>query len=290
MAPELKNIDLHMHSNVSDGTDSPKELLALVKEKKISLFSLTDHDALNGAMEIQNHLDQFPEPLLFLRGVELSCQDARGKYHILGYQYDRKGGPLHQMVQKAHDIRLEKVTARLDFLKREFGFSFREEDVRALFQNHNPGKPHIAKMMVTYGYAESVSDAMKRFLNKKKFPNVALPPEKAIGSIIDSGGTAILAHPAYGDGDQLILGEDMDQRIRYLMDFGLQGMECYYSSFTPRIIEEMLDLAGKYQLFVTAGSDYHGSNKLVCLGDTNLPAPQDRAPGFHAFLKAVQVI
>ena len=83
------------------------------------------------------------------------------------------------------------------------------------------------------------------------------------------------------------MGEDMEMRLRHLLELGIQGVEAYYSAFTMPMQELMLDLADKYRLYVTAGSDYHGTNKLILLGDTNLERVSDAHPGFQRFLNAV---
>jgi predicted metal-dependent phosphoesterase TrpH len=151
----------------------------------------------------------------------------------------------------------------------------------------NPGKPHIGNLMVKYGYAETKEDAMNRYINLARIRSEYIRPEEAIQGILDSGGIPVLAHPSYGSGDQLILGEEMDRRLRRLMEFGLRGLEAYYSGFTGRIRRELLSFAEKYDLYVTAGSDYHGSNKLVELGDTGLDDSADWPEGLQKFLKAM---
>lgn len=282
-------IDLHMHSTASDGTDSPEEIIANVKKAGIDLFAVTDHDGIAGALEVERLLKADPENLSlgFIRGIEFSCKDEFGKYHVLGYDYDPSSEELNRVVSLAHKNRLEKVNLRLEFLKEEFGFTFRQEDIEALLKNANPGKPHIANMMIRYGYASSIPQAMHDFLNKKKFPNSYISPEMAIQTILESGGVPILAHPVYGDGSQMILGDELKERIRRLMDFGLQGVEAYYSGFTPKLIRQMIFLSQIYRLYVTAGSDYHGSNKLVQLLDTNLETVKDGCPGLFRFLDRV---
>ena len=98
----------------------------------------------------------------------------------------------------------------------------------------------------------------------------------------------MLAHPSYGSGDQLILGEEMDERLRKLMDFGLQGLEGFYSGFTARLRGEILSFAERYDLYVTAGSDYHGWNKQVILGDTHFDPAQKMPDGLRRFLEDVR--
>ncbi len=281
-------IDLHMHSAVSDGSDPPQELISRVKEAGIGLFSLTDHDAAKGCGIIRSHLKE-GDPA-FINGVEFSCKDALGSYHILGYGYDPELPQISALVEKGHSLRMKKVTARLDFIKNEFGFGFSEEDRKELLSMDNPGKPHIGNLMVKYGYAKTKEEAILQYIDKLRIRNEYLSPEEAVSGILAGRGIPVLAHPFYGSGDQLILGEEMEERLKRLQGFGLQGVEAYYSGFSPKLIAQMLKLAERYQLYVTAGSDYHGKNKIVRLGDTGMEANEAPVPGMERFLDAVEMI
>ena len=285
--PEI--IDLHMHTTVSDGTDTPEEILEKAKNAGIDMFSVTDHDAVDGASEIKKITKAAPEGQmpLFVNGVEFSCLDELGKYHILGYGYDENSFSMKETVSKSHGYRMSKVMDRINFLKDEFGFTFKQEDIDEIFRNANPGKPHISKMMIKYGYASSINEAMDNYLNKKKFPDRVLTPQEAVTAIREGNGVPVLAHGFFGDGSQLILGDEMEERIRHLLDLGLEGLECYYSGFTEKLTGQMLDFADKYDLYVTAGSDYHGRNKLVRLKDTNLKRVSDDPGRVRKFLERV---
>lgn len=281
-----EKIDLHLHTNVSDGTDSPNEILEQVRRAGIELFSITDHDDFEGGLVIKDILTE--EDPKFLTGIEFSCKDNEGKYHILGYGFDPDSEPFREVVETGHRFRIQKVRARLDLLRDEFGFTFSEEDIKELFRQHNPGKPHIANLMVRYGYAETKEQAISDYINQLHVKSEYLRPEDAIEGILAGGGIPVLAHPSYGDGDQLIMGEEMDSRLRRLTGFGLEGVEAYYSGFTPKITVEMLSFAEKYGLYVTAGSDYHGKNKLVEIGDNGLSRVSDGAEGVRRFLDSVK--
>ena len=278
-------IDLHMHSTVSDGTDTPEELLLRIREAGLELFSLTDHDAIKGCSVIRS-LRKEHDPML-LSGVEFSCKDEEGKYHILGYGYDPDSDPIQSVVALGHSLRMKKVQARLDFLKTRFGFEFPQEEIDKLLALDNPGKPHIGNLMVKHGYAETKEIAIKRFIDQLRIRPDYVRPEQAIAGILGSGGIPVLAHPCYGSGDELILGEDLDRRIRRLMDFGLAGLEAFYSGFSEKLRQQVLTLADRYQLYVTAGSDYHGTNKLVTLGSTGLTDTAEAPDGLKRFLKDV---
>ena len=281
-------IDLHMHTTVSDGSDSPEEIISYVKEAGIDLFSVTDHDAVKGCKIIKDILND--DDPVFISGAEFSCKDEKGKYHILGYNYDPDAESITKLVDLGHGYRINKVKKRLEYIKEEFGFHFPDEEIKKLFSLDNPGKPHIGNLMVKYGYAETKEKAIKEFIDRIRFKSEYVRPEEAIEGILKAGGIPVLAHPSYGSGDQIIVGEEMDERLRYLMEFGLKGVEAYYSGFSGKLTQQMLDFAEKYDLYVTAGSDYHGRNKLVVLGDNGLDKASDGPEGLKRFLEAVEII
>ena len=290
-----EKIDLHLHTVFSDGSETFPELLSSVREAGLDLFSITDHDSILAADEMKKMADGsargkcycLEDETLCLNGAELSCRDEDGKYHLLAYGYNSKAAPIRELIQKAHHIRMNKVSKRLTWLEEAFGFLFDQEDINYLFSLNNPGKPHFAILMAQHGYAASKDEAMKNYLSKKEFKEEYIRPEEAIEGILNSGGIPVLAHPFYGDGDQLILGEEMRYRLEKLIEFGIQGLEAYYSGFTGKLIGEAEALAAEYDLLITAGSDYHGANKTVILGDTGLLQVSDAAPGLRAFLDRV---
>ena len=288
----MNKIDLHMHTSISDGTDSLEEIVRKVREADLALFSVTDHDSIKAGIRVPSLLKELPleQRTPFIRGVEFSCKDEMGKYHILGYGYDPGIPGIAEVVFKGHTLRMKKTRARLEFLKEQFGFSFPEEEIQELLTRDNPGKPHIAKLMIKYGYASDIKAAISDYINKKEFENVHVRPEEAIEGILMSGGIPVLAHPTYGDGDDLIIGDEMDQRLQRLMEFGLEGVEAFYSGFTPKIQAEVLGFAEKYDLYITAGSDYHGGNKMVTLGWTNLEDMIEAPEGLMRFLDDVEII
>ena len=281
-------IDLHIHSTISDGTDTPEEILEHVRETGLDVFSVTDHDSILAGKKIAPLLVK--DDPLFISGVEFSCRDQNGQYHILGYGYDPEAEAIKRMVEKGHASRIEKVKGRLQFLRDQFGFDFTEEEIKELLSKNNPGKPHIAALMIQHKYASDVKEALHRYIDKIKFPDIYIRPEEAIKAIANSGGIPVLAHPSYGSGDELIVGKEMDGRLCRLIPEGLRGVEAYYSGFTPKLQQELLSLASRYGLYVTAGSDYHGKNKLIPLGSDNLTSIEDATEGLHHFLDDVHYI
>lgn len=284
MIPKI--LDLHMHSTVSDGSDSPEELLENVRRSGIELFALTDHDDISGCSVIRSELkDNDPG---FISGVEFSCKDDKGKYHILGYGYDPDSDSIKDIVALGHKYRMDKAQARIDHLKNEFGISLPEEEIKNFLELKNPGKPHLGNLLVKYGYAPDKEQAIRDILDKAHFKKQYIRPEEAIEGIIGASGIPVLAHPIYGSGDQLILADEMDQRLKRLISFGLKGVEAFYSGFTDKMRDQMIGFAEKYDLYITAGSDYHGSNKLVVLGDTGISEDTVFPEGLIRFIKDVR--
>lgn len=260
--------DVHMHSVFSDGTDTPKALLECVRNTGLDLFSLTDHDTAEGCSIVQKLLR--PDDPRFLYGIEFSCKDRSGKYHILGYCYDAENKAIKETTAFVHNVRLQKTANRFSFLKQHFGFTFSDSEQAALMALPNPGKPHFAALLLDKGYVATKAEGFDAFSGYHG-TEPDLSPEEAIHAIRQAGGLPILAHGILADGSKVLSVEEIDSRVARFKKDGLMGLECYYSSFTPQQKEIMLQLAEKYDLFVTAGSDYHGRNKPVKLGETNDP-------------------
>ena len=283
-------IDLHLHTTASDGSDSPEELLEKIRAAGITVFSVTDHDSTASSRRVKNLLSWMqangvPDLPSFINGIEFSCEDEKGKYHILGYAYNYEWGNVLRLTHETHALRMLKLDRRLKYIRDTYGFRFPDEELAALHQLSNPGKPHIANLMVKFGYAANRLEAIKKYLNAYSPPEGHIRPEQAIRAILADGGVPVLAHPIYGDGDQLVMGPELGERIERLKAIGLKGLECFYSGFVPKQRRMMLSLAEEYDMYVTAGSDYHGSNKLIALGDTGLEEEGGSNPRLEAFLE-----
>lgn len=263
---QIHNPDLHMHSIFSDGTDTLPELISGVRAAGIDAFSLTDHDCLDGCRMMQEILQ--PGDPLFINGVELSCEDESGKYHILGYGYHPEKPSLQQAVEYTHALRREKAQNRMQYLE-SMGFRFTDAEKAKLFSLKNPGKPHFAQLLMQKGYLPDKTAAFAA-VSGYHGSEEKLTPQAAITAILRSDGIPVLAHGVLADGSQKLTSEEIRSRVGNLKKMGLMGLECFYSGFTGHQQETMLHLAEEYDLLVTAGSDYHGKNKRVILGQTNV--------------------
>ena len=269
--------DLHMHSTVSDGTDTPTELLEKVRQTDIDIFSLTDHDAYDGCLQIQQQL-RCGDPL-FLGGIELSCKDELGKYHILGYCCDVRKISIRSAVSITHNARREKALNRIRYLQEVYGFSFPQEQIEALLKNENPGRPHFVSLLLKNGLVSDKAEGF-RIIGNYHGKERRLTPEEAIDAILQADGIPVLAHGILADGLKKLTEAETAGRMERLKACGLMGAECYYSSYTDEQREIMLSLAARYNLMVTAGSDYHGTVKTVSIGQTGEVDP-DRMSRFY---------
>ena len=262
-------IDLHMHSTASDGTDTPEALLAKVREEGLDIFALTDHDTYVGASKIQSLLK--PGDPRFIPGIEFSCEDEDGKCHLLGYAYRSGETPVRRVARESHERRLRKVDVRLKYLRDTYGFHFDESDRQSLLAQSNPGKPHIARLMMGKGFASSISEAIDLYMGH--FPKTEKPLDagEAVRAVRESGGIPVLAHPVYGSGNSHLGRELLERRIRRLLREGLMGLETWYSTYTAGERALVTELAETFGLLQSAGSDYHGKNKTILLGQTGLP-------------------
>ena len=285
---KLPPLDLHIHSTVSDGTDSPLEILSLVRSLGMSVFSLTDHDASKGCKVIRDNLLQ-GDPK-FISGVEFSCRDFKGKYHILAYGYDLESESMKRLFEIGHSYRINKLDGRIEGLRTKHGFTFPEEEIKRLHELDNPGKPHLGNLMVKYGYAESKEDAIKKYLNEIHVQGDYFNPQEVIQTILESGGIPVLAHPFFGDGSERVTEEKMKPRCQRLVGYGLKGLEAFYSQFNENHIKHMLYLAECFGLYVTAGSDYHGKNKRIPLGKNNMDGLKEPPAEMQRFLQDVNYI
>ena len=284
MRSAFQKPDLHIHSVFSDGTDAPRQLIAKVRKAGIDLFSLTDHDTAEGCDEVRRLLGN-GDPC-FIGGIEFSCEDEKGKYHILGYGYDEGNVAFRNAVAFGHRIRMEKLKNRFVFLKEQYGFAFTPEEENRVKSQKNPGKPHFAALMLEKGYINTKAEGFE-ILSGYHGEEELFLPETAISAIIAADGIPVLAHGILADGSKNLAAAEIEGRVQRFQKAGLRGLECYYSGYTPEQKRIMLQLAAKNKLLITAGSDYHGGNKTVRLGDTDGADPKHLEGFYAAVLKRI---
>lgn len=267
--------DLHIHSNYSDGSDSLEQIVQNVIANGINIFSLTDHDLIEGCKDIK-HL--IPANVKFINGVELTCKARGYKCHILGYDYDINDAGLNSLIAHGKLLRRNKLEKRIAYLKDVWRIELTKDELDWLYSRKSVVKIHLANILVNRGLAGDNITAMKKYLDACKTGNSRFDGDEAVQTIKSSGGIPVWAHPLGGEGEVHLKEQEFLPRLETLIQCGIQGLECYYSRYTAQEIDFLLNCAAKYNLLITGGSDYHGTNKDVPLARLNVSdTPVDAA-------------
>lgn len=255
-----KVIDMHAHTNYSDGDLSPQELIRLAIDKRIGTLAITDHDTIEGIKSVDKNEDIIVDSgIEIINGIELSAKANKGRMHILGYGIDLNNESLNKKMSDLRDNSINSVLSIMEQIKRDYGIIFRYEDIKNLVNaNHNLGRPDLAKLCVKYGYATTSQDAFDKYLidahNKTRQTGKGLQYQECLELITNSGGIPVLAHPKsleLTEKEFLILLKDM-------INCGLKGIEVFHSSHTKEEMQYYLEIANKYNLLISGGSDFHG--------------------------------
>jgi 3',5'-nucleoside bisphosphate phosphatase len=249
------SIDLHTHSNFSDGTMTPTELVALARHKKISALALTDHDTMAGVDEaVQAGVDLGVE---IIPGLEISVLYVKVEYHILGYWADPHNSLLAAALARLQGARAERNTRILEKLS-GLGIAVTGEELQVVSEQGQTGRPHIARILVERGVVKTMNEAFEQFLKKGGAAYVSrftFDAAEAVSLIHQSGGLAVLAHPAQNDPELIRLPAVLAD----LVPAGLDGIELYYPTHSNKVKKKLRTLADQYDLILTGGSDYHGT-------------------------------
>ena len=261
-------VDLHIHSNYSDGSDNLETLVNNIITSNTGIFSLTDHDTIEGAINIKKYL---PSNIKYIRGVELTCKTRDIKCHILGYNYHPDDNALHNLILKGKELRRQKLETRIKYLKEVWNIDLTKEELDWLYSRPSVVKTHFANILVKRGLAEDNLSAMRKYLDGCKTGNTRFDGEEAINIILHAGGIPVWAHPLGGEGEKHLSEEEFLPRLQTMIECGIKGLECYYSRYNDKEISFLIDSANKYNLLISGGSDYHGSNKQnINLGKLNV--------------------
>ncbi len=256
-------IDLHIHSDASDGTLSPSEILSLSLKHNLGAIAITDHDTIAGSKEAL-HLG-IPQEIKFLTGVEISATPpppfrCPGSFHILGYAVKTDDPVLNQTLDRLQDARKNRNPKIVDRLK-ALGIDISLEDVRQEAGNGQLGRPHIARVMVKQGYVQSIDEAFDTYLGKGKPAYVnkfRLNCSQAISLIRNAGGIPVLAHPFLLEMEN---NRALEQMVVSLKQLGLLGIEVYYPSHPSAQTAYYIGIAKRHSLLMTGGTDFHGKLK-----------------------------
>ena len=257
-------IDMHLHSSYSDGSDSVPFLVEKLIKNGITTFSLTDHDSVRGIPELLREANGRARAIT---GVEFSCLDEGQSCHILAYGFSPDNPHILALVDKGEELRRKNFENRKNHLENAHGIFFTEDELAWLFSLPKIGKPHIARILIARGLAKDTDDVIRRFLNGCKDNDARLSAKEVVPTILASGAIPVWAHPLGGEGEDHLSETDFLPLAHRLASYGIKGMECYYSRYNEDEIAFLLKQASALGLSVSGGSDYHGENKTVLLGE-----------------------
>ncbi len=254
-------VDLHTHTNFSDGSLSPQALVEHAASQDVGIIAVTDHDETGGIAPAREHGKR--KGVGVIAGVELSIEyplTGANHLHILGLFIDPDNNALRQALQylsHERDNRAEKIIRQLN----AHGVPLKYDDLKTIIGEGSAGRPHVAQLLIQKRVVHSVKEAFNRFLSKGRpgyVPKIKLNVQEAINAIHEAQGLAIAAHPvSLGYDTYPPLGEEVLKFKR----MGLDGIEAYYPSHNRYFTEWLLDFARQHDLVISGGSDFHGEAK-----------------------------
>lgn len=253
----MKLVDLHVHSNASDGTLSPSEVVAYAAKKELAAIALTDHDTIDGLDEALRSALAYP--LEVIPGIELSCAYEGIEIHILGL-FVNKDEP--EFLKELEILRESRNNRNLEMIRRfeADGIHMSLSELQMVNPDTVITRAHFARLLMEKGYVSTMDQAFRRYLEyggKYCLRKEKISPERAMEILTANHAFPVLAHPVLYK-----LGwERTEELISYLKGMGLQGLEVYHSSHNPSQSAKLRTLTKKYRLLPTGGSDFHGSNK-----------------------------
>ena len=255
--------DLHLHTFFSDGTYSPEDLAQEGQRHGLAALALTDHDTVEGCARAEAACQA--QGLEFLAGTELTAEQDGNEIHLLGYLIDTKNERFLAQTAKFQAVRQDRIRQMVRRLN-ELNIPLKAETVFELANCRAPGRPHVARALVQAGLCASLDEAFERFLKRNRpawVPKFKMSAAEAIALIHHAGGVAVLAHPGLNRSDEV---------IPPMVDAGLDGLECFHTKHSTATSEHYLELADRFHLLVTGGSDCHGLSKgKPLIGTVKLP-------------------
>lgn len=245
--------DLHIHTTASDGRQSPLEIVRQAEKVGLSHIAITDHDTVAAHLELRDAgiIDNFVTKLSIIPGIEFSTELPGYEVHILGYFIDIDNSKLRDQMEIIRNDRLQRsqtIIAKLNQLGYLIDY---DRVVEFAGQSTAIGRPHVAEVLVENGYFKTVDEVFKVLLandGPAYVPHYKLTPEQAIKLIEQAGGIAVLAHPGLIGDDNLVLK---------MIQAGMRGLEVFHPEHDHAMTCKYLDLANKYNLKITGGSDFH---------------------------------
>ncbi len=251
----MNMIDLHCHTTASDGIKSPSELIDFAIGQNVRVLAVTDHDTVSGLEEAVNYASG--KDIALIPGIEFSIDYQGGSFHLVGLYIDHQYKPLIDKTLHLQEVRDKRIYRIIEDLEKH-GIEIPIEEVLLESGGGAIGRPHVARVLLKHGYANNINEVFKKYLVKGKPGYVKkerIKLEEAISLIRGAGGLSIVAHPVSLNYKNITEFENL---LKGFIDSMVDGIEVYSSMHKASEISSFLELAEKYNLIVSGGSDYHG--------------------------------
>src|SRR5271157_4246601 len=259
----MKFADLHLHTQFSDGTFTPEELVERAAQHGLAAIALTDHDTVEGCSRAAAACAAVK--LEFITGTELTAEHGDVEVHILAYFLDIHNPRLLARISEFQSVRQNRIREMVAALN-QIGIPLKAETVFALANCKSPGRPHVARALVKEKLIGNLDEAFERYLKKGRpawVPKTKMSALESVELIHQAGGLAVMAHPGLNRTDEIIPD---------LVAAGLDGIECFHTKHSTVMSERYLEIAEEHHLLVTGGSDCHGFSKnKPLIGTVRLP-------------------
>lgn len=244
--------DLHVHTNCSDSTLSPQDVINECERQRVNIVAITDHDAVDGVPVATKAAAG--RRVRVIPGVEMTAYVEKTEVHVVGLFIDIEEPQLREVLRLTREerhLRIHKIIEKLS----KINVRITPEQVMKYAKDGAPGRPHVAQALVEHGYASNIGDAFQKYIGSSApayIQKYELSPAEAAEAIHKAGGVAIIAHPGAGLADTL---------VREMLTQGLDGLEAYHPMHDNGQVQHYMDLAHKSQALVSGGSDCHGDVK-----------------------------
>jgi len=262
----MSKVDLHMHSTASDGRLTPEDVVRKSAENGLTVIALTDHDTVDGIAPALVAAKAFPW-LKVIPGIEISTDFPDGEVHVLGYFIDYTDPEFAARLERMRHSRRGRAQGMIAKL-RDLGIHIEWQQVLEIAGSGSIGRPHIAQAMLDKGYIASIKEAFTKYIGRGGPAYVErekITPVEAVKLILRTKGLPVLAHP--------LTISDPETMVVELKAAGLVGIEAYYNGYTADEISRLVNLADKYGLIASGGSDYHGLDvsRETMIGGVDVP-------------------
>jgi predicted metal-dependent phosphoesterase TrpH len=259
-------IDLHLHTNRSDGSDTPLELLSKLETIGCNIFSVTDHDDISANHCILSEMKNNDYSAKFITGCEISSVFEGRNLHLLCYNFDINSEHVIGLINETLHLRRDRITAMFRHLQEKHNITLSKDAIDEILNLKVPGKVHITDAVMKQGVNIDRQNFFRNYLDDMESRHFKVDAEKVVSMITQAGGIVSFAHPNETQKEYNIDYAEIYKMTEKLYDKGLKAIEVYHSAHGKKDVLEYSKIASDIGLLISGGSDYHGKNKNTAIG------------------------